>query len=115
MGDQGKFSVHSPAIWFGAYLMVSFICRVGMVRSSDINVELVLRLESAALGFIAAVSVARDTAKTRGYIPADWMFLLWFILFPLYLLVEKGWRGVLWLLSILFLLGVSVIAPELLR
>lgn len=115
MAAPRQFSLHDPSLWFVAYLIIVTISGIGFHLNPHTNVELALKLKGIALGFIAAVWVQRDAAKSRSHFPSDLVFQYWFVLFPVYLLSTKKWRGLLRLLLIVFLLGCTLIMPEILR
>ncbi|WP_221032318.1 hypothetical protein [Actomonas aquatica] len=107
--------IHRPKVGFGLYLLVMVAAAFGATYNPAVNAKLILKLDGIALGFMAAVAVQRSPIHhRRSHYPADWVFFYYYLLFPLYLLTEKGWRGALQGLAILLLIVAASLTPALL-
>lgn len=104
----------NPIAWFGALLFISIITGVTLASAEYDRVELVLGLQGIALQFIASAWVLRDSKRKRLMWPADHAFTLTAFIFPIYVISTRGWKGLLLLLGILFLLFFTAFVPELL-
>ena len=71
-------------------------------------------LDRLAVGYFAAWYVADDCRKRLRHWPSDLVVALPFILFPIYVISTRGWRGVAVLAALLLSFGMAAILSALL-
>ncbi|MCH7227865.1 hypothetical protein [Haloferula sp. A504] len=90
----------SPPFWFFATCLA--IATMNVVASSDgkFHGQSAVQSQRLLIGYIMAWWISWDSRKSLPGFPSDWGFLAAGVIFPVYWLTTRGWRGFGWLLLI---------------
>jgi len=107
--------LHNPLWWFAATVVTATLLRAHAAIAFGAPVGPSLT-ERVLLGFCAACWIARDAGKDVREWPADYTFLFFPLVLPIYLFLTRRWKGVAWFLALtLAYVGFSVLPGLLLN
>jgi len=99
----------SPIAWFVAVLVI-FAFRNGMAAAHGEVIQ-TNKLDALLLGYITAWWMARDVRNKENW-PSDWTMIFYPIVFPIYLIATRKWKGLAWLVLLLFVLALVFGLPQ---
>lgn len=101
--------LNSPIAWFVAVLVI-FAIRNGIAAAHG-QVMQTHKLDTLLLGYIAAWWMARDVRCRRNW-PSDWTMIFYPVVFPIYLVATRKWKGLAWLSFLLVVLALVFTLPQ---